>query len=83
MHNHEGKEKGAGGPPVGARKKRKDAGPSAASLNDFILRLHVFCRDWQQVLTDAELGATMMPLIGMLDELAAVLKHEYDIRHGQ
>lgn len=84
MRDHEGKEKGAGGP-AGAggnpRKTRKAEGPSAASLNDFILRLHTFARDWEQVAGDLE-SAEGTLLAGFLNELAAVLQDEYDIRHG-
>jgi len=83
MHDHEGKEKGAGGPAKagGSRKTRRAEGPQAASLNDFILRLHTFARDWAQVANDLE-SAEGTLLAGFLDELAAVLQDEYDIRHG-
>ncbi len=74
-------KEGAGGPPkeVGARKTRRADGPQAASLNDFILALHTFAREWQQTVDDAE-GSVI--LSAMLDELAHMLKSEYDIRHG-
>jgi len=81
MHDHEGKEKGAGGPDIGGPRKTRRApkSPATYSLNDFILRLHTFARDWSDVLAE-EPSATA--LSAMLDELAAVLKDEYDTRHG-
>jgi len=82
MTDHEGKEKG-GAAPVGDAPKGRKAAKSAAtySLLDFILRLHTFARDWAQVCQDLE-SAEAHLLGGMLDELAEVLKHEYDVRHG-
>jgi len=83
MDDREGKEKGAGGPGSGGpRKTRRAEGPQAASLNDFILRLHTFARDWQDVSLEADVAGSTL-LAGLLNELAEVLRHEYDIRHGK
>lgn len=84
MCSDEGKEKGAGGPAKdgGSRKTRRADGPQAASLNDFILRLHTFARDWEETSREADVAGSHL-LSGMLNELAEVLKHEYDIRHGK
>jgi len=68
---------------VRAEKKplKAPTGPTASSLNDFILRLHTFARDWEDVAYSLE-SAEGTLLAGFLNELAEVLKHEYDTRHG-
>lgn len=60
------------------RKNRRPQGATANSLADFILVLHSFARDWAEVATDADERYAA----GLLTELAALLKKEYDIRHG-
>lgn len=60
-------------------KTRRATGPAANSLNDFILRLHSFARDWAEVSDDAGERAQA----ALLNELAALLKEEYDLRHGK
>lgn len=75
-------KEGAGGPRGGgSRKTRRADGPQAASLNDFILRLHTFAREWEELSREADVAGSSL-LSGMLNELAEVLKHEYDVRHG-
>lgn len=74
-----GEKKRGGASAASDQKTRRAAGPSAQSLRDFILRLHTFARDWSQVASD---DAQALCFAGMLDELAEVLREEYDKRHG-
>lgn len=60
-------------------KFRRPKGATANSLADFILRLHTFARDWSEVALDADDRATS----ALLNELAVLLKEEYDLRHGK
>jgi len=78
METREGKEKGGGGVADPKMKYRRPKGVTADSLSDFILVLHTFVRDWSEVATDAEEHMQA----GMLQELASLLKEEYDKRHG-
>lgn len=63
------------------KKHRRAVGPAAVSLQDFIMRLHTFVRDWSEVA--AECDFDVRGCRGLLDELACLLKEEYDIRHGK
>lgn len=85
MCSDEGKEKGAGGPAEAGgnpRKTRRAVGPTAQTLNDFILRLHSFVRDSAQLAKESDMSSYELHA-SFLFELAELLKEEYDKRHGK
>lgn len=71
-------KEGARGLAPSDMKHRRPQGATANSLADFILVLHTFARDWAEVATDADEHYAA----GLLNELVALLKKEYDSRHG-
>lgn len=59
-------------------KFRRPEGPMSSFILELLLKLHTFARDWNEVADENEASL----LAAMLDELAAVLKAEYDRLHG-
>lgn len=77
---------GEGGPHRGGShpKQRRPKGVVAMSFSDFLLRLHVYLREYAQAMKseDFELSAYEATAL-LVAELAELIKEEYDKRHGQ
>lgn len=59
-------------------KFRRPEGPMSTFVEELLLRLHTFCRDWSEIAMENEASL----LSASYDELAALLKAEYDRLHG-